>query len=315
MKFTDPNGECAFLIFVGLSALMSAALSGSQPDGSFDWGEAGKGAFIGVAMPVGMMGSVLAPFSPALLGVSGALGSAALAGGAMFGSVTLTTGATSFATNGTFSPNLKAAGISAGITALFAGIEGGIKAANDNRNFWTGEKIEEWQPTPVVRLRMQTPKFKIELKFKTTLSKIKSLRTGSEFYFDGDNLYLIDVYSNGQSLRTIYQARSGSTNYSPIPAGDNYSVTYINPNYNTDLRYVRDGVGFFADIEPYQLSNGSFGFEIHPDGAIGGNWWINNGTGGCIGIQENATRLIQLRDFIQCHLQRYGEIPLRVYYH
>jgi hypothetical protein len=59
----------------------------------------------------------------------------------MFGSTALTTGATSFATNGTFTPNLKAAGISAGITALFAGIEGGIRAANNNRNFWTGEIV------------------------------------------------------------------------------------------------------------------------------------------------------------------------------
>ena len=118
---------------------MSAVLSGSQPDGSFDWGEAGKGALIGAAMPVGMMGSVLAPYAPALLGVSGALGSAALAGGAMFGSVTLTTGTASFATNGTFSPNLKAAGISAGITALFAGIEGGVFAKEHDGNFWTGK--------------------------------------------------------------------------------------------------------------------------------------------------------------------------------
>lgn len=71
----------------------------------------------------------------------------------------------------------------------------------------------------------------------------------------------------------------------------------------------------FADIEPYNLPNGRFGFEIHPDGAIKGNWWINNGTGGCIGIQENAARLIQLRNFIQKYLQRYGHIPLRVYYY
>jgi RHS repeat-associated protein len=175
LKFTDPNGEFGFLIFVGLSALMSAALSGSQPDGSFDWGEAGKGAFIGAAMPVGMMGSVLAPFSPALLGVSGALGSAALAGGAMFGSVTLTTGATSFATNGTFSPNLKAAGISAGITALFAGIEGGVRAANDNRNFWTGEG--DYVPTYQTDNSPHTP-LSVEVQqveLETSLAKMRTI--------------------------------------------------------------------------------------------------------------------------------------------
>ena len=49
-------------------------------------------------------------------------------------------------------------------------------------------------------------------------------------------------------------------------------------------------------------------FINHPDG----NYF---GSDGCPVLQENATRLIQLRDFIQCHLQRYGQIPLRVYYH
>jgi RHS repeat-associated protein len=58
LKFTDPNGECAFLIFLGLSTLMNAVLFGSQPDGSFDWGEAGKGALIGAAMPVCMVASI-----------------------------------------------------------------------------------------------------------------------------------------------------------------------------------------------------------------------------------------------------------------
>jgi RHS repeat-associated protein len=211
LKFTDPNGEFGFLIFVGLSALMSAALSGSQPDGSFDWGEAGKGAFIGVAMPVGMMGSVLAPFSPALLGVSGALGSAAIAGSAMFGSVTLTTGATSFATNGTFSPNLKAAGISAGITALFAGIEGGIRAANDNRNFWTGEI--EIDPFIIGKQDVQSSYLNTAQKYNSsaareTHDKLLKLRYEDTFSFkDGD--FDISKLTTGTS-RKIGYTPSGS---------------------------------------------------------------------------------------------------------
>ena len=46
---------------------------------------------------------------------------------------------------------------------------------------------------------------------------------------------------------------------------------------------VRNDVGFSVDLEP-QFQTTRTLLRIHPDGGV-------NGTLGCIGIQENATRL------------------------
>lgn len=54
------------------------------------------------------------------------------------------------------------------------------------------------------------------------------------------------------------------------------------------------------------------GFQIHPDGNVNGNWENNDGTYGCIGIQENAAALNKCRNTIADYLSNHGIINVVV---
>jgi len=71
---------------------------------------------------------------------------------------------------------------------------------------------------------------------------------------------------------------------------------------------------FFAKLKPlFSLPPGRGGFYIHPDGHSLGNWWLNNGTAGCLGLQENSSGLIRFSDMLKKYLYRNSFIRVNAY--
>jgi len=328
LRYDDPTGEIWHIV---IGAAVGGVINWATHGAEFSWeglGYFGIGAAgalsAGIGAGVGGLVSGSGSFSFSV-GSSIAAGSSTALGGAAVGAASgFTSGLIAGTGNALMNDYTLGESLNRGITAgawgaaiggITGGISGGIRAS---RQGLTGKDLL-WKGGKGTSINRYSKKLlNIDTEFNLSNSKrstINPLYKDSEFLFDGQDLYLVDNYSNGQqSLNSVYSAQSGGSNYAPIPAGSSYRVTNINTNYYSNPSYVRDGVGFFADIEPYRLANGRFGFEIHPDGALNGNWWVNNGTGGCIGIQENASRLIQLRDFISTYLTRNKSISLTVSY-
>lgn len=121
----------------------------------------------------------------------------------------------------------------------------------------------------------------------------------------------------GSEMSESWQARSGSSNINGIESGfftaDNFHFrdgrTNADGVWNTaNLGMTRDGVGFSLNINGSSDSK----HRIHPDGESSGNWQINNGTAGCIGLQCGSTDLKLFENMAQTHLSTHSSIRLIV---
>ncbi|SKD10489.1 RHS repeat-associated core domain-containing protein [Chitinophaga ginsengisegetis] len=74
---------------------------------------------------------------------------------------------------------------------------------------------------------------------------------------------------------------------------------------NPNPGMTRDGVGFSLNLNPLFSTNRSL-LRIHPDGGE----FV--GTQGCIGIQENATRLLQFKSTMHQYLQTHDNIRVNI---
>ncbi|MCX6233577.1 MAG: RHS repeat-associated core domain-containing protein [Bacteroidetes bacterium] len=335
LKYADPNGEFLHLI---IGAIIGGTMNLISNWGNIDnfWqglGYFGVGAVAGAAA-AGVGAGIGSLFMGGSFG-AGFLGTCAVDGA--YGFITgASMGGAAGATNGfiTGTGNSVVAGKNLGeslskgidatwrqalIGATFGGIGGGIAAAAKDRNFWTGEP--NWKGALRItseRIDFNIPEQRIELNTEGLRSKLNPWYENSSSCIDDEGLHIYDNYSDGtQVFNDLYLTRCGSSNYSPLSQNYDYSITHISfdVNIKDNPSYFRDGIGWFAKIEPYRLPNGHYGYSIHPDGNSLGMWWLNDGTAGCPGIQENALRLNQLSSFIQNHINRYGPIPLRVYWH
>ncbi|MGC9355223.1 MAG: hypothetical protein ACP5D9_15355, partial [Mariniphaga sp.] len=132
-------------------------------------------------------------------------------------------------------------------------------------------------------------------------TKLGTFAMDSELQFDGNQLSWYDNMSDGsQSLRESWDAVSGPWRNGSLPEGQ-YSATNLRPR--TNLRMVRDGVGFSVDIEPQFTTARNF-LRIHPDGHSKGLWWLNNGTEGCIGLQTGGNALKNFSNQISNYFTR-----------
>jgi len=137
LMFTDPSGEIFTLglgLFLGGSAILNAVFWGRQPDGSFDWGQALRGAGAGLLISGTMVASAALP--GLISAGSGALKGMFVAGG-QFASTAINTGAWNWAITGEFRPNWVAAMFSA-IPGLIHAAATGISAVRQGGNFFTG---------------------------------------------------------------------------------------------------------------------------------------------------------------------------------
>ena len=130
------------------------------------------------------------------------------------------------------------------------------------------------------------PSTQLNTSYSPTLN---SYIVDSEMSFDGKSLNWYDNYSDGsQSLSESWNAHSGG------PAGNGrlpngrYSATNLRVRTNAPM--VRDGVGFSVDLDP-QFNTIRDLLRIHPDGQRLAQWWQNNGTAGCIGLQTGGASL------------------------
>jgi len=115
-------------------------------------------------------------------------------------------------------------------------------------------------------------------------------------------------YNGNGDVIGSWSANSGSTNLLSIPSGV-YSLS--NVRLRNDIRMKRDGVGFSVDITPNPIW-GRTDLRIHPDGNRYGNWQVNDGTAGCIGLTCGANGLNQFYNMISNRLSGGQTMPLYV---
>ena len=192
--------------------------------------------------------------------------------------------------------------------AVTGGIRGGIIAAKYGQNLWTG-KIPEVS-IHTTRMNVSFPKSEFNYSERFTPNSLPDNRS---LTFDGNTLSLQQNYMDGTSS-TIdsWSAISGPHGNGELPHGEwrAFSITRLNPqeqlNFNS---YSRDGFDFWMNLYP-QFETGRMGIGIHPDGVLDGNWMSNNGTLGCIGIQEDYAELENFYNLMRAYLSRNGYISL-----
>lgn len=100
-------------------------------------------------------------------------------------------------------------------------------------------------------------------------------------------------------------ARNSRVTNGPIPAG-----YYRLSNFRTrdTVGMVLNGIGFSFDLDPIMDTRvyGRSLFRVHPDGG-------SEQTNGCLGIRENAQRLVECRDRLR-DLLRQGDVTISVTY-
>jgi RHS repeat-associated protein len=116
-----------------------------------------------------------------------------------------------------------------------------------------------------------------------------------------------------------WQARSGSSYVNGIQSGG-YTANFLryrdgrlNPNgpeeWNTaNNRMTRDGLGFSLNI----VGSSDPLHRIHPDGNALGNWQVNDGTLGCIGVQCDQQALKIFEHMANTYLRNHTAINLIV---
>ena len=123
------------------------------------------------------------------------------------------------------------------------------------------------------------------------------------------NLNVNQVFDDGGHLTLAsYQAIGGPWG-NGSPENGAYTADNLqnrgprSSNYNAGM--TRDGVGFSLNLNP-QFSTNRTLLRIHPDGGE------HVGTQGCIGIQENAARLLQFKSTMSQYLQSNGSIRVDI---
>lgn len=179
----------------------------------------------------------------------------------------------------------------AAIGGAAGGVFGGIDAMKDGRNFWNGKYdfIYEYQ-TPTLTFDYEEPTLSLD----GMRSELEPMYMDSQLEFNGQNLELINNYSDGsQVVADSWSSISGPHGNGALPNGN-----YLGDNLRTRTvsGFTRDGVGFSVDLNP-QFQTTRTLLRIHPDGGV-------NGTLGCIGIQENAARLNVFYNSMSTYFQR-----------
>ncbi|WP_185937352.1 DUF6443 domain-containing protein [Chitinophaga polysaccharea] len=123
------------------------------------------------------------------------------------------------------------------------------------------------------------------------------------------NLNVNQVFDDGGHLTLAsYQAIGGPWG-NGSPENGAYTADNLqdrgprSTNYNAGM--TRDGVGFSLNLNP-QFSTHRTLLRIHPDGGE------HVGTQGCIGIQENAARLLQFKSTMSQYLQSHDNIRVNI---
>ncbi len=183
------------------------------------------------------------------------------------------------------------------------GVMGGVNAGNRSvamgNNFWTGAER---------RLNTSLPDL-LEMDHSVSLDRRRLqvvMRTyRSRTSFNGNQFSWFDEYSDGTwRFEGNWQAQSG-------PWGPQINVgTWTAYDVTNDPRLlepgmIRDGVGWKVFLED---QFGREGMRIHPDGIP------PDGTLGCIGIQENADRLINLYNRFENYFNIYSRMDVIVNY-
>mgnify|MGYP006292726461 CR=1 FL=1 len=185
--------------------------------------------------------------------------------------------------------------------AVLDGIGGGISAAGKGRNIWTGERNDF--PLTKKRLRILVP----EQRIGEYRSDINSLPSERILNFDGNAIELNQYYMDGTHKTIDYWPTvSGPHGNGQLPRGEwrAYNIIRLNPSSQPNFKsYSRDGFDFWMRLEP-QFSTDRTGIGIHPDGEQYGNWWKNNGTMGCPGIQSDNAGLQRFYNLMRTYLSR-----------
>ena len=315
LKYTDPDGEWVNLVLGAVVGGISGYIAGDMA-GATGWDLV---AYIGVGAVAGAATAGIGS------GVSSALTSVGLEGGFVAGAITGTTAGfaggvmtgTGFSLieGNTFddalNSGLKAGGIGAATGFAMGGVIGGLDAISNNNNFWTGGAKGSMPEVNRFKVAMPEQKGFDVSRYRT---EMKPLYKNSEMFFDGQDLYMVDNYSNGQqSLRTSWKAWSGGRTPKPqnvfggrIPNGD---WDLINIQRGGLSSYIRYGEQFYGDLVPrFSLPAArTGGFEIHPEGGL-------FGTGGCIGLQTTKQELINFYTGVKSYLNNYGSMSVYVNY-
>lgn len=324
LKYTDPDGEFWHLLF---GAAIGGVTNWVAHGAEFSWkglGYFGVGAAAGaLAAGVGAgVSSALAggTFGAGFLGTTAAgMATASFQTGFVIGGLAgATNGFVSGAGNSLMQGNkfidaigngIKQSAIQGVSGAFIGGISLGIIAEMRGNNFWTGIPRNPIHPVPNFnRLSLTSPSAKMEISIQMK-AKLNPIYTDSKMYFDGNTIDFCDFYCDGSSsVRITLDAVSGAGGSMSLPNG-NYMGT--NLRLRTLPTMTRDGVGFSMDLndawDPV-LGRMRTALRIHPDGQAFGNWWLNNGTDGCIGLQGNAEGLRNFYNIAKAYLDRHSGI-------
>jgi len=198
------------------------------------------------------------------------------------------------------------------VGGAIGGISAGISGAANGRNFWTGDAKGSMYVS-AERLSINVPEQRAQLSADGMNTEINPFYSNSEMYFDGESLLLLDNYSNNtQSLRNSWNAVSGPYGNGQLPHGEwrAYSITRLDPlNQPNFSSYSRDGFDFWMGLDP-QFTTTRNGIGVHPDGEALGSWWLNNGSSGCIVLQEGSTSLEGFYNSMRKYLSRNPYISL-----
>lgn len=324
LKYTDPSGESIILAMM-IGAFVNTFIQGATGniDNGADFFKAisigalsgavaalGGGAAMSLMDGAGLWGT----FANASIGMatSGFVEGAVVGAAAGFAGGFVGAAGNTWANGGSFGEGL-AAGLKAGTTGaivggILGGISAGISAHKSGADFWTGDMpIPDNSIKPFIIENSENP----EIIFSK--NKFKPLLEEKYLTFDGDNLSLLEYYSDGKVyVENSWNAVSGANGNGELPNGT-YTGTKL--RVRTNLRMVRDDVGFSLNLnDAYDENLCRFRtlLRIHPDGHGRGFWWLNNGTNGCIGLQCNATQLNNFYNTLNTYLNRNEFINLVV---
>ena len=329
LKYTDPDGEFAHLIIGGIfggfsNLMMNADNIGSiwQGIGYFGVGAAAGALSAGIGAGVGGLMSGAGSFSFSVassLSVGGILPGMAIGASAGFTNGFITgTGNSLIAGNklgSALGNGINKGIIQGGTGALFGGIAGGIRAHSYGGDLWTGKRN-----VPILtgklpfngNVQIAAP----EVSINSTFSEIKTLRyrTGYELHFDGNSLdWQVNYSDESYEIVKSYRAVSGYCDGINALPSRTYTLSEMTRiGEQGGLSYYRDGIGFWGKLEPRNIG-GRCCFGIHPDGNSLGYWWYNDGSAGCIVLQENSGRLLEFFNEAISIIDKCGSINVIVY--
>jgi hypothetical protein len=136
----------------------------------------------------------------------------------------------------------------------------------------------------------------------------------------------VDFDNTAQITIGEWSVRSGTQKLICTPAGSYDCVNLLNRSNDTNKSLVRDNFGFTLNIVPIGVGVDNLGatiydnkgkphdyLEIHPDGNKNGHWQKNDGTAGCIGLEENRDKLIGFYNLANRYLNIEHNKYIRLY--